>query len=116
MLKLGGELLDDAAADAAAAAAIVRARGAGAARGRARRRAGDRRRAARAGRDAAFVDGLRITDAPTLDAVVSVLAGRTNTALVAAIGAGGGRAVGLTGRGRSDRPLHQGRRVHDGCG
>ena len=32
-----------------------------------------------------------------LDTVVSVLAGRTNTTLVAAIGAAGGRAVGLTG-------------------
>ena len=32
-----------------------------------------------------------------LDAVVAVLAGRTNTTLVAAIGAAGGRAVGLTG-------------------
>ena len=44
-----------------------------------------------------FADGLRITDAATLDSVVAVLAGRTNTALVAAIGAPGGRAVGLTG-------------------
>jgi acetylglutamate kinase len=43
------------------------------------------------------VDGLRVTDAAALDAVVSVLAGRTNTAFVAAIGAAGGRAVGLTG-------------------
>ncbi|RPH75877.1 MAG: acetylglutamate kinase [Candidatus Rokuibacteriota bacterium] len=44
-----------------------------------------------------FVDGLRITDQAALDAVVAVLAGRNNTALVAAIGAAGGRAVGLTG-------------------
>jgi hypothetical protein len=43
------------------------------------------------------VDGLRITDQAALDAVVSVLAGRTNTTLVAAIGAAGGRAIGLTG-------------------
>jgi acetylglutamate kinase len=43
------------------------------------------------------VDGLRITDQVALDAVVSVLAGRTNTTLVAAIGAAGGRAIGLTG-------------------
>src|SRR4029453_8234836 len=49
------------------------------------------------GEQPSFVDGLRITDAPALDAAVSVLAGRTNTALVAAIGAAGGRAVGLTG-------------------
>ena len=44
-----------------------------------------------------FVDGLRVTDAAALDTVVAVLAGRNNTALVAAIGAAGARAVGLTG-------------------
>jgi len=44
-----------------------------------------------------FVDGLRVTDSAALDVVVSVLAGRANTALVAAIGAEGGRAIGLTG-------------------
>ena len=43
------------------------------------------------------VDGLRLTDAATLDVVVGVLAGRVNTRLVAAIGTAGGRAVGLTG-------------------
>lgn len=43
------------------------------------------------------VDGLRITDAPTLDVVVSVLAGAINTKLVAAVRQAGGRPVGLTG-------------------
>ena len=43
------------------------------------------------------VDGLRITDAATLDAVVGVLAGRVNTRLVSEIIAAGGSAVGLTG-------------------
>jgi acetylglutamate kinase len=43
------------------------------------------------------VDGLRITDEPTLDIVVGVLAGLVNTRLVAALGAAGARAVGLTG-------------------
>ena len=43
------------------------------------------------------VDGLRITDADTLDVVLGVLAGRVNTRVVAAIGAAGGSAVGLTG-------------------
>ncbi|MGH9331467.1 MAG: acetylglutamate kinase [Vicinamibacterales bacterium] len=43
------------------------------------------------------VDGLRITNEATLDAVLCVLAGRVNTRLVAAIGAANGRAVGLTG-------------------
>ena len=43
------------------------------------------------------VDGLRITDADTLDAVVAVIAGATNTALVASLVAAGVKAVGLTG-------------------
>jgi acetylglutamate kinase len=43
------------------------------------------------------VDGLRITDEPTLDVVVSVLAGAVNTRFVAALNAAGVSAVGLTG-------------------
>ena len=43
------------------------------------------------------VDGLRVTDAATLDAVISVLAGAANTALVASLVSSGVRAVGLTG-------------------
>jgi len=43
------------------------------------------------------VEGLRITDEPTLDVVVSVLAGVVNTRLVAALTAAGVAAVGLTG-------------------
>lgn len=43
------------------------------------------------------VDGLRITDAPTLEAVVAVLAGTINTRLVAHLVARGIKAVGLTG-------------------
>jgi acetylglutamate kinase len=43
------------------------------------------------------VDGLRITDDPTLDVVVSVLAGAVNTRFVAALETAGVRAVGLTG-------------------
>ena len=43
------------------------------------------------------VDGLRITDAPTLEVVVSVIAGAINTRLVAAVRQAGGRPVGLTG-------------------
>ncbi|MGH9309586.1 MAG: acetylglutamate kinase [Vicinamibacterales bacterium] len=97
VLKLGGELLEDAAAVRAAAAAIVRlaereplvvVHGGG--------RAIDAELRAR-GLTPRFADGLRITDADTLDSVVSVLAGRTNTTLVAAIVGLGGRAVGLTG-------------------
>ena len=43
------------------------------------------------------IDGLRITDAPTRDVVVSVLGGLSNTELVAACVSRGVLAVGLTG-------------------
>ena len=97
VLKLGGELLEDAAAIGIVASAIVRL----AARGplvvvHGGGRAIDAELRAR-GEEPRFVDGLRVTDAAALDAVICVLAGRNNTALVAAIGALGGRAVGLTG-------------------
>jgi acetylglutamate kinase len=51
---------------------------------------------ARAGIVKRQVDGLRVTDAATLEIVVSVLAGAVNTRFVAAINGAGGRAVGLT--------------------
>lgn len=43
------------------------------------------------------VEGLRITNAATLDVVVAVLAGAVNTRLVAALNTAGVRGVGLTG-------------------
>ncbi len=43
------------------------------------------------------IDGLRVTDAETLNIVVATLAGSVNTKFVAAINAAGGKAVGLTG-------------------
>jgi acetylglutamate kinase len=43
------------------------------------------------------VDGIRITDEPTRDVVVAVLAGSVNTRLVAALTTSGASAVGLTG-------------------
>ena len=52
---------------------------------------------ARVGIEKRQVDGLRITDEPTLEIVVSVLAGLVNTRFVAALGAAGAAAVGLTG-------------------
>ena len=52
---------------------------------------------ARRGITKAAVDGLRITDAATLDAVVTVLSGAVNTRLVAALAAAGAAAVGMTG-------------------
>jgi len=50
-----------------------------------------------AGIDKRQVDGLRITDAETLEIVVAVLAGAINTRFVAALNAAGVAAVGLTG-------------------
>lgn len=52
---------------------------------------------ARVGIEKRQVDGLRITDEATLEIVVSVLAGLVNTRFVAALGAAGVQAVGLTG-------------------
>ena len=97
VLKLGGELLEDAAAIRGSAAAIVRLAGRGplvVVHGGGR--AIDAELKVR-GLTPRFVDGLRVTDAAALESVVAVLAGRTNTSLVAAIGAAGGKAVGLTG-------------------
>jgi acetylglutamate kinase len=45
-----------------------------------------------------FVDGLRVTDAETMEVVEMVLAGTINKQLVAAINAAGGRAIGLSGK------------------
>lgn len=44
-----------------------------------------------------FIDGLRVTDAETRDVALMVLAGRVNKGLVAALGALGQPAVGLSG-------------------
>lgn len=52
---------------------------------------------ARRGLQKQTVDGLRITDADTLDAVVAAVAGTVNTRLVAALAAHGVPGVGLTG-------------------
>ena len=53
------------------------------------------------------VDGLRVTDAETLNIVVSVLAGSINTKFVAAINAAGGNAVGLTGADAGVAPVEK---------
>ncbi|MFP4221627.1 MAG: acetylglutamate kinase [Phormidium sp.] len=45
-----------------------------------------------------FKDGLRVTDAATMDVVEMVLVGRVNKELVALINAAGGQAVGLCGK------------------
>ncbi|HEX5319467.1 MAG TPA: acetylglutamate kinase [Stellaceae bacterium] len=45
-----------------------------------------------------FVNGLRVTDAETMEVVEMVLAGTINKQLVAAINTAGARAIGLTGK------------------
>ena len=50
------------------------------------------------GKEAKFVDGLRVTDSETMDIVEMVLAGKVNKELVELINQSGGRAVGLTGQ------------------
>ena len=52
---------------------------------------------ARLGKQARFVDGLRVTDAETRDAALMVLAGIVNKTLVAALLAEGRPAIGLCG-------------------
>jgi acetylglutamate kinase len=52
---------------------------------------------ARLGIETTFVDGLRVTDADTLDVATMVLAGKLNTDVVATLVAGGVKAVGLSG-------------------
>jgi acetylglutamate kinase len=97
VFKFGGELLEDRAHLAtvvaavkalAARTAIVIVHGGGKEIDAALKVAGLEKRQ---------VDGLRITDEPTLDVVVSVLAGLVNTRFVAALNTAGVAAVGLTG-------------------
>ena len=51
----------------------------------------------RLGIETRFVDGIRVTDAETLDVATMVLAGKLNTEVVANLVTGGVRAVGLSG-------------------
>lgn len=52
---------------------------------------------ARLGKEPVFVDGLRVTDAETVEIAEMVLAGKVNKALVKAINSEGGQAIGLSG-------------------
>lgn len=45
-----------------------------------------------------FKDGLRVTDAPTMDVVEMVLVGRVNKEIVSLINQAGGKAVGICGK------------------
>ncbi|MEO0684506.1 MAG: acetylglutamate kinase, partial [Cyanobacteria bacterium J06649_11] len=56
-----------------------------------------------------FKDGLRVTDAPTMEVVEMVLVGRVNKEIVAKINQAGGNAVGLCGKdGNLIKARHQG--------
>ncbi|MDH5694461.1 MAG: acetylglutamate kinase, partial [Gammaproteobacteria bacterium] len=52
----------------------------------------------RVGKESEFVQGLRVTDADTMDIVEMVLGGLVNKEIVNLINSHGGRAVGLTGK------------------
>jgi acetylglutamate kinase len=68
----------------------------------------------RMGIESRFVDGLRVTDRPTMEIVEMVLAGTINKQLVAAINGAGGCAIGLTGKdGRLLRARKLSRNGHD---
>ncbi len=56
-----------------------------------------------------FVDGLRVTDARTVEVAEMVLSGTLNKRIVAAIVAAGGRAAGLSGK--DDRMVTAGKKV-----
>jgi len=53
---------------------------------------------ARIGKESKFIDGMRVTDAETMDVVEMVLGGLVNKSIVNLINQNGGRAIGLTGK------------------
>ncbi len=53
---------------------------------------------ARIGKESRFVEGMRVTDAETMDVVEMVLGGLVNQQIVDLINRNGGRAVGLSGK------------------
>jgi acetylglutamate kinase len=52
----------------------------------------------RLGKESRFIDGMRVTDAETMDVVQMVLGGLVNKQLVSLLNNQGGKAVGLTGK------------------
>ena len=64
---------------------------------------------ARIGKESSFVDGMRVTDAETMDVVEMVLGGLVNKEIVNLISSHGGSAVGLTGK---DGGLIRARKMH----
>ena len=98
VLKFGGELLEDSARMHAVVASIAQIAATGVPLAIVHGGGKEIDAALKvAGIEKRQVEGLRITDEPTLDVVVSVLAGVVNTRFVAALSAAGVHAVGLTG-------------------
>ncbi len=60
------------------------------------------------GKKGEFIQGMRVTDAETMDVVEMVLGGQVNTGIVNLINQHGGRAVGLSG---TDGPLIRARKM-----
>ena len=60
------------------------------------------------GKKGEFIQGMRVTDAETMDVVEMVLGGQVNTDIVNLINRSGGRAVGLSG---TDGPLIRARKL-----
>ena len=65
------------------------------------------------GKESRFVDGLRCTDAETMDVVQQVLCGKVNKNLAATLNAMGGRALGLCGM---DAGLFQAKKLDEKYG
>ena len=65
------------------------------------------------GKESRFVDGLRYTDAETMEVVQQVLCGKVNKDLVATLNAVGGRALGLCGM---DAGLFQAKKLDEKYG
>ena len=65
------------------------------------------------GKEAKFVDGLRCTDAETMEVVPQVLCGKVNKDLVATLNSMGGRALGLCGM---DAGLFQAKKLDEKYG
>lgn len=60
------------------------------------------------GKESVFIDGLRYTDADTMEVTEMVLSGKVNSEIVSLINQGGGKAVGLSGK---DSNLFLARRI-----
>ena len=98
VLKFGGELLEDSSRMSAVVGSIAQIKATGAPTVIVHGGGKEIDAALKlAGIEKLQVEGLRITDEPTLDVVVSVLAGVVNTRLVAMLSAAGVPAAGLTG-------------------